>query len=83
MSRFVQRNKTGTITGSFARMQPGYAEEEVANDDRALVAFETRLDDAAPPRDLAAELDALTARIDVIDAKVDATIAPVGGLNVK
>ncbi len=44
MSRFVQRDGDGRIQGSFANLQPGYAEEEVADDDAELVAFLDRLD---------------------------------------
>jgi len=32
MSRYVQRGRDGALIGHFANLQPGYAEEEVADD---------------------------------------------------
>lgn len=39
MTRFVKRNDDGKITGHFANLQPGIAEEEVADDNADLLAF--------------------------------------------
>lgn len=42
---FVERDQGGAIKGAYRRAQPGYAEEEVADDAAEVVAF------LAPPRD--------------------------------
>ena len=41
MSRFVQRDGVGRIKGAFVKLQPGYAEEELADDNAELVTFMT------------------------------------------
>lgn len=41
MSRFVQRDGLNRIVAHFANPQPGFAEEEVADDNAELVAFIT------------------------------------------
>lgn len=38
---YVQRDSTGAICGTYANLQPGYAEEWLADDDAAVVAFVT------------------------------------------
>ena len=40
MTRFVERDGTGKIVGHFASLQPGTAEEEVADDHPDLLSFE-------------------------------------------
>ncbi len=40
MTRYVERDGQGRITGSFAHPQPGRAEEALADDDAELIAFE-------------------------------------------
>lgn len=40
MSRFVERDGAGRIKGSYASRQPGYAEEELADNDAELVSFQ-------------------------------------------
>lgn len=57
MSRFVQRDKGGAITGAFARLQPGYAEEELDDGNPELIAYETRPEPLS--RNLADEFDVL------------------------
>lgn len=39
MTRFVSRDGDSKITGHFANLQPGFAEEEVADDNAELLAF--------------------------------------------
>lgn len=36
---FVQRDENGNIKGVYRRKQPGYAEEELPEDDAEVVAF--------------------------------------------
>lgn len=36
---YIERGQDGKIKGVYARLQPGYAEEEIAEDDAAVVAF--------------------------------------------
>ena len=59
MSRFVQRDKGGAITGAFARLQPGYAEEELDDGNPELIAYETRPEPLPLSRNLADEFDVL------------------------
>lgn len=42
-SVFVQRDEVGNLVGVYARMQPGLAEEELAELDPVVVAFLTGL----------------------------------------
>ena len=58
---YVERAQDGTIKGVYARPQRGYAEEELADSDPAVLAFQAR--PAPAPRDLAAEIDALKADV--------------------
>ena len=63
MSRFVERI-AGAIVASYARAQPGRAEEELPDNDPALMAFESRVIARPPQRsltegDVATALDAL------------------------
>jgi|GEM_PF-5820101 len=41
MTRYVERDGQGRITGAYAVRQPGRAEEALADDDVELAAFET------------------------------------------
>ena len=40
MSRYVQRDRDGTLIGHFANPQPGYAEEEVLDDHPDILAWQ-------------------------------------------
>jgi len=40
MSRYVQRDRDGTLIGHFANLQPGYAEEEVPDDHPDILAWQ-------------------------------------------
>lgn len=58
---FVERAQDRTIKGVYAVPQKGYAEEEIADDDPAVLAFLSRQSPA--PRDLAAEIDTLKSEL--------------------
>ena len=62
MTRYVERDGQGRITGAFANRQPGRAEEALADDDVELAAFE------APP----------AVRLDPVDALLAADPAMAG-----
>lgn len=76
MTVFVER-RAGAVVGVYAVRQPGYAEEEIADDHPEVVAFRDRPSPA--PRDLAAELDALAARLARQDA-IEAVLVEKGTL---
>lgn len=54
---FVERALNGAIKGVYRIIQHGHAEEELADDDPAVLTFLSRQSPA--PRDLAAEIDTL------------------------
>lgn len=58
---YIERAQDRTIKGVYTAPQKGYAEEEIADDDPAVLAFLARQSPA--PRDLAAEIDALKAEV--------------------
>jgi hypothetical protein len=76
---FVER-RAGAIVGVYANPQPGYAEEQVADKAPEVQAFRDAI--LAPPRDLAAEIDALKAKAARTDA-IEAAAVKAGVLTQK
>lgn len=77
MTRFVQRDRLGAIIGHYANRQPGYAEEEIKDDDPALVAFNAGALAALIGRDPLAEIDTLRAELAAMTAtKTTTATAP-------
>jgi hypothetical protein len=66
--RFVQRSTDGAIVASFARPQPGLAEEGLPIDDPELVEFENP--PMVSPRNVVAELDALKRDMETLKGKL-------------
>ena len=65
---FVERNPDGTIKGVYANRQPGYADEELADDHPAVVTFRNR--PSSQPRDVMGELDAIKTRLAALESRV-------------
>ena len=65
---FVERDENGAIKGAYFSMQPGYAEEEIADDHPDLVAF------LAPPKKRSWTLSEFKARMQ------PGELAALGGL---
>lgn len=59
---YVQRDDATNIVGVYAKLQSGYAEELLPDDDAAVVAFNNP-PPAPAPRDPLAELDALKQKL--------------------
>lgn len=76
---YVQRNQEGVITGAFANMQPGYAEEYLPDDDPELLAF------LSPPPPLPTEVTMRQARLALLEAglldDVEAAVNAIPGIN--
>lgn len=77
---YVSRDEGGAINGTFAREQPGFAEEYLPDDDPEVVAFLDAAD--APPPPSLAEQEAARAnqRLDAgVTAAIDAVPQAEGG----
>lgn len=74
MNRFIERDETGKVKGIYAQRQPGYAEEEMADDAPELVAWRSARDNAARALSRLAEIDRISVRAlrEYVAAKADA-----------
>jgi len=82
---FVERDENGQVKGLYACLQPGYAEEELADDHPDVVAYRQALEDAknAPPpkTELEKRLEALETLLEqkavLVKGEVDAQVASI------